>query len=294
MTMSRFGSLFGRTTTWWELSGPWMKYIARSQYLLQQGRFIADVCFFSGDGAPNNLRRDPLPAGYDYDGLSADALQLMNVRDGRIVLPGGTSYRLLVLPPEPTMTLPTLRKLKELADAGASIIGPPPLRTPSLIGYPESEAELEALVRELWPQRIRNISPAEALAAMNLPPDFEVKDNPAAPITFIHRSLDDAEMYFVASRDPGFIRVECLFRVSGRTPELWHPDSGRIERAPVWREENGRTLVPLDFDPSGSVFVVFRKSGPGDHVTEAEFQPGRPTRVDCPPAGSQRDLRGSG
>ena len=268
MTMGQWGTHFGRTTTWWEQSRDWMRYIARSQYLLQQGLFVADVCFFAGDGAPNSLTTGPLPPGHDFDGCSAGDLSLMSVKDGRIILSDGMSYRLLALPPDATMTPATLRKIKELADAGALIVGQKPSGSPSLKDFPACDAEVILLAGET--KIITGKSLAEVLTDLAMPPDFEVIG--AAPQTsYIHRVIEDTDVYFVSNQSQRRASVDCAFRVRGKKPELWHPDTGRIEDAPVWREENGRTIVPVELDPSGSVFVVFRKPPSVDHLVSVQY-----------------------
>ncbi len=269
MTMDYWGSQFGRTTTWWEQSKEWFKYLARSQFLLQQGQFVADVCSFSGDGAPNDLKGVQLPSGYDYDGCSADALMLMEVKDGCIVLPGGMSYRLLALPPDDSMTLSTLRKINELANKGAVIVGRKPTRSPGLTGYPRCDDEVRKLAAGT--SIITDKSPAQVLSEMNIQPDFRYPENRGSNLAFIHRREGDTDIYFVSNQLEQFDEVECTFRIDGKVPELWHPDTGKIEQAPVWKVENGHTTVMLPLDPAGSIFVVFRGNSPAsDHFVEAK------------------------
>src|ERR1051325_1212202 len=74
----------------------------------------------------------------------------MKVKDGKLVLPDGMSYRVLVLPQVETMTPVLLRKIGELVQAGATVIGPPPLKSPSLQGYPQCDEEIRRLVKEMW------------------------------------------------------------------------------------------------------------------------------------------------
>ena len=145
------GTHFNPNTTWWSKSAPFLSYINRCQFMLQQGLFVADACYYYGDHVPNfaQLKRiDPahvLP-GYDYDVVTEETLlQRMSVRNGRIVLPDGMSYRVLVFPTGPSISLPVLRKLKQLVKAGATVIGPKPIETHTLTGYPRCDAEVERL-----------------------------------------------------------------------------------------------------------------------------------------------------
>ena len=263
MTLGPWGAHFGRTITWWEQGREWMSYMARCQYLLQQGRFVADVLFYSGEGTPNSVRKGELPIGYDYDGCATDAVMSLKVQNGRLVLPSGMSYRVLALPPDRTMTPAVLEKIKTLVEAGATVVGLKPEASPSLAGYPQCDQQVRKLAEEIWPRVKANKAP-EALKALGVQPDFECS---SAKVTYIHRKLNDgADIYFVASPEEKSQELECTFRVSGKQPEFWHPDTGRIEPVPGYVEKEGRTTVPVRLDPVGSVFVIFRKPVEGDHV----------------------------
>jgi hypothetical protein len=171
----------------------------------------------------------------------------MSVKNGRIILPNGMSYRVLVLPASDRMTPMVLRKIQELVKAGATVVGPTkPVKSPSLSG---ADAEVQSLADALpiWGKPL----------AFDVPPDF---DAGGADLTFIHRSAGEAEIYFVSNQKHQEADANCIFRVAGKAPELWDPDTGQIEPAP-FTVQDGRTSVPLHFDPAGSVFVVFRKPG---------------------------------
>ena len=84
-----------------------------------------------------------------------------------------------------------------------------------------------------------------------------------------HKGDEDYEYYFISNQEQKALSTDISLRVTGKVPELWHADTGRIEDAPVWYEENGRTVIPFDFDPAGSVFVMFRKSSANeDQIVE--------------------------
>jgi len=184
--------------------------------------------------------------------------------------------------------------LRELVRAGATVVGRRPTRSPSLSGYPGCDAEIARIAEELWGDcdgrrvtehrlgagRVVWGRPlGELLASMGAPPDSESKavDAPAR-VSFIHRSTGGAEIYFVASAEHRRRELVCTFRIAGREPELWRPDTGRVEPCPVWRERDGRTEVPLRFDPAGSVFVVFRRAPPADHFVEVRREGPSPSR----------------
>ena len=463
ISMGPVGLHYERTQTWWEQSRPWHEYLARCQFLLQQGLFVADFCFLTPETSPHAFK-SPVKVGIDRPGYNFDGcppeviLNRMSVKDGRLLLPDGMSYRLLVLPDVPTMTPQLLRKIKELVSAGATVVGAPPVKSPSLTGYPQCDAEVKALAAEMWGTnpppveltakafgkgriywggRIRpeeatepdsrlgdarwiwrkegtpavnapagtryfrrtveleadsaiisaqvlmtadnafecringcpvgggdawgriyeldakpllkpgtnlvtvkaintgtapspagligifkvkyangrtveaptdarwEVAEAEAappggwgpalelgamglepwgdvrgvlrgedptpdiqflcglLASMDVPPDFssQCKNTPQS-LRYIHKVVDGNDVYFVANKNPQPEDAVCSFRVPGRRPELWWPDTGRIERAAVYNESKGCTLVPVHLEPSGSVFVIFRDQAP--------------------------------
>ena len=277
MTMGPFGVQFERTQTWWKQGHDWVTYQARCQFLLQQGTFVADACFYCGEDVRGDVEA-ALPPGYAFDLFNTPALLSMRVEDGRIVLPSGMSYRLMILPKGQAYSPEVLRALARLVAAGAQIIGPrPPLRAPGLRGYPQADAEVKDLVAALWPAKIRDVSVMEQLATDALAPDCDA--GTATYLPFIHRRVGGTDLYFVANSLRESRDVVCTFRAAGRVPELWNPETGRRMRAPVYEVKDGRTVVPLHFESAGSVFVVFSKPGADDHFT----------RLDVTPAGAVRD-----
>ena len=286
------GTHFNPNSTWWSKSAPFLGYINRCQFMLQQGLFVADACYYYGDHVPNfaQLKRsDPakvLP-GYDYDVATEEVvLQRMSVKDGRIVLPDGMSYRVLVLPERRGISLPVLRKLDDFVRAGATVLGPKPQESRTLTGYPGCDAEVARLADRLWgdgdgpkPAQRRygkgrvlcGMTAREALLADGIKPDFEYRsgDSPSsagadieaqpASLDYIHRTAGSTEIYFVANRSNMWVDADCLFRVQGKQPELWDPVRGATRRAGSWSQADGRTTLPLQFAPYGSIFVVFRK-----------------------------------
>ena len=103
-------------------------------------------------------------------------------------------------------------------------------------------------------------SARQTLLDAGVPPDFEhsgISDDGA--IYWIHRRMDDADIYFVTSHWQPAEKLECTFRVSGKQPEIWDPVTGTMRDAAAFRQEGGRTIVPLEFGPCGSTFIIFRK-----------------------------------
>lgn len=287
MTMGQWGFHFERTSTWWKQGQSWIDYISHCEFMLQQGRAVADAAYFTGESAPVEMRagNPAIPAGYDYDAINADVLlHAAKVKNGRITLASGASYAVLILPPnDANMTPQLLGRLHELVRDGATIVGPRPQHSPSLTDFPKCDEQVRKITDELWARAdgthiLENVvgkgrivwgKPlASVFASQKLKPDFEFTLNAdGTRLAYVHRVTDGADIYFVSNQRRLFDSVECTFRVSGKVPELWHPDTGVIEPAPVWASHDGRTTVRLDFAPAGSVFVVFREAaGNADHV----------------------------
>lgn len=287
MTMGQWGFHFDRTNTWFEQSTAWLQYVARCQYLLQQGHFVADVAYFCGEGAPVEMKtgKPETPKGYDWDAVNAGVLEKATVKDGRIVLASGTSYSVLVLPPDNTVATPGfLGVVKRLAGEGATIVGPKPVRSPSLSGYPACDEQVKTIADGLWGSGKGKVGEADSLenvfAGQGLKPDFEyAAANPRARLVYIHRATDDADVYFVSNQQDSYQQADCTFRVRGKRPELWHPDTGVMEAAPAYSEKDGRVTVSVQLEPSGSVFVVFRKAAGA----------GAKHLASLPPAAGQKD-----
>lgn len=276
------GTHFNPNITWWEQSGAFLSYINRSQFLLQQGRFVADVLYYYGDHVPNFVqlkRADPakvLP-GYDYDVVDEEVLAgRLRVENGRLALPDGMNYRVLVLPDLPEISLAALRKVRELAAAGATVIGRRPERTTGLEKFPSGDEEVRRLSEEIWGacdgktvlerrygkgRIVCGGTARETLLAGGVPPDFEsATPRPPGAVDYIHRSYEGAEIYFVSNQREVADSVPAVFRMAGKAPELWDPETGDIRQPGVYDfTSDGRTRLTLSLKPYGSVFVVFRK-----------------------------------
>lgn len=272
LTLGPFGQWFNRNETWANEAGPWVTYIGRNSYMLQQGRFAADILYYYGQDtnltAVYQHRSPNLPNGYDFDYVNADAVtHALGVNSsGNITTPGGVTYRILGLNQNSRhMSLPVLRAIHKLVTEGATVAGPKPTDDPSLA---DNQTEFQMLANALFGDGagVHRVGKgtvysgqtvAEALAAMGVAPDFSyVATLPEANLKFIHRKLADGDIYFVDNRSDNPAQAEASFRVTGLVPMLWHSVTGKI--TPVsYTIANGRTTIPLQFGPWGSVFVVF-------------------------------------
>ena len=264
-----FGQWFTRHETWAEMAKPWTAYLARSSYMLQQGKFVADVLYYYGEDsnitALFGKKLPDIPDGYNYDFVNADALMSrLAVADGRITTATGMSYRLLALDPNSRhMSLAVLRKLRDLVNAGAVVVGPKPLDSPSLA---DDQEEFRSLADEIWGpgagkgKVFGDLTIAQALSAVGASPDFlYTRPQPDTSLMFVHRALADGDLYWIVNGNTRVETLEASFRVQGKAPELWHAETGAVEPA-SYLIANGRTIVPLRLEPDDAVFVVFRKA----------------------------------
>jgi len=305
MTLGPFGQWFNRNETWAEQAGAWIDYLARTSFMLQQGHFGADLIYFYGEDS--NLtaifeKKSPdVPAGYGFDYVNADALiHELQVAGGKIQTSSGMSYSLLGLDPySEHMSLPVLRAIHKLVTEGATVAGPKPKDDPSLA---DNEAEFKKLNDELFGDGTgtRKVGKGTVYAgqklgdvfhAMNVAEDFDyTRPETDTRLEFVHRKLTDGDVYFVDNRSDRAEQVQATFRVAGKEAELWHAETGQSEPA-SFKTADGRTTVPLNLEPWGTVFVVFRKPAttanrtlPAEQKTplatldgewKVTFQPGR-------------------
>jgi len=273
LTLGPFGQWFNRNETWAEQAGAWVNYLARSSYLLQQGRFAADVIYFYGEDsnltAIFDQKSPDVPAGYGFDYINADGLiHELNVADGRITTKSGMNYRVLVLDPySKHMSLPVLRGIHNLVEQGAVVAGEKPTDTPSLA---DDAAEFKKLNDELFGDGSGEHAVGKgkvyagqnakaALKALGVAPDFDhTTPTSDTRILFVHRKLSDGDIYFLDNRNERDETVDATFRVTGKEPELWYAETGKSEPA-SYKIAEDRTTVPLHLEPWGTVFVVFRK-----------------------------------
>jgi hypothetical protein len=308
------GEHFNANNTWWKQSGPMLAYMGRCSYLMQQGDFVADVCFYYGDKAPNlvpSRRIDPhikplytfdkclhcgqpltvdfrqLGSGYDYDYIDANSIikrMKVDPKTGQLVV-CNMRYRLMVLPKHDHICLDVLQKIRKLVKQGATIVGSvQPIRTNSLTDYPIADRKVVAIGAELWPDEnssqgnlpksrkfgkgrvFTNMTSRQVLREMGVKPDFTLlkggtQEGPLR-IDNIHRSTDNADVYFVCNSAKETKTLVCRFRDANGRAEVWYPVTGEICSAKVIsRNEDGSCDIELQLPGIGSAFVVFRRDG---------------------------------
>jgi len=268
-----FSTEFNRHNTWFKQSKTWIAYLRRCQHMLQQGKYVADVCYFIGEDAPmmTGARNPELPDGYSYDYINAEViLDRLSVKDGKFVLPDGTSYSLMVLPPNNTMRPELLAKIEQLVNQGGVIFGQAPEKSPSLENYPESDQQVKNLAEKLWgaeidtEKQIKKYGEGYVVDKLDLKTTLEalelykdVDTDAGLPVLWTHRRIAGMEIYFLTNQSEDEINFEPSFRVKGMRPQLWDAVTGEIRILNEYSEKDGRISIPIKILAHQSWFVVF-------------------------------------
>jgi len=278
MTMGPWGIHFDRTNTWWKPAKEWLSYVARTQSLLQQGTFVADIVYYTGEDVPaRTITEDELspslPEGYDYDLLDKSTLlHDTSLKNGRLQLTKGTSYAVLVLPEKAGISLEVLQKIEVLVSKGLSVIGSAPKFLLGLNGE-QNNIKFKILVEQLWGTNsagktierahglgkiYQGVSLEKVLKEKHIKPDFEYSSTKiGSAINYIHRKVNNTDVYFIANRKRSAENIVCTFR-STLQPEHWNPLTNTITPLDFYEVVDDRMRIPLQLGPAGSLFIVCR------------------------------------
>jgi len=280
-TMGRYGTLFSRHSTWWNYAHEWISYITRSQYLLQQGRTVADICFLFHDDMRYNfpISMVELPDGFNYQIIYPKDILGAEYNEGTILLRSGIKCKLIVLAENAKMDLSTLHTLHGLVSSGAIISGNPPYSVPSQKEAAQTDKiQYNRLVEELWGgfdnklHSIRSLGKGKiftgyktekVIAECNLQPDVDFGGQSGkGNLFYLHRRGPGEDIYYLCSQSDSSISSRLTFRVTDRLPEFFDPITGKVSPAPLYSSGNGSMSVDIELDPCGALFVVFRKPLP--------------------------------
>ncbi len=271
-----FSNEFNRHNTWFSYMDMFVQYLKRTNFMLQQGTYVADVAYFIGEDVPKMTGVcDPtLPQGYSFDYINAEViLNRVSVKNGKLLLPDGLTYSMLVLPKIENMRPEFLAKIKELVLQGAVVLGPKPSCSPSLQGFPAADSQVKRMATELWGKVdgvtvksakvgkgmiLSGMEMQEALDLIGVIPDCKFAKSDST--LFIHRAVKDGEIYFISNQTDKTITLNPEFRVVGKNPELWNSVNADIRNLPAFKHTQNTTIVPLKLEAYESQFVVFRKN----------------------------------
>ena len=284
-TMGRYGTHFGRTNSWWKYAPEWGYYLGRSQYLLQQGKTVSDICYlFPNDAVyefPSWITK--IPEGLNYDIIYPQYLEGLKITGKELSLPSGARYKIMILPDYPYMTLETLKQLKALLLQGASLMGPPPISPPDMAGFTKGKAEFDQVVKDIWGDLNGKTKKEkkhgngtiywgktieDVLKENSITPDVVYNNTTTDSLKFIHKTGDNFDIYFITNQAESTVSLNLSLRVKGRQPEIWDALTGDSWKVPVFDTIGNRTNIPLQIDPQGSVFVVFRDNLKGDFANK--------------------------
>ena len=275
LTLGKYGQYFNRHETWACEARPWIDYLSRSCYLLQQGHFVADVLYYYGEDLNATARFDEdyprIPAGYAFDYAGPGVLNDVQIKGNRLATASGMCYSALILDDEiRLMSVPVLRRIAEMAEAGILIIGDAPQQRAGSSG---SDAEFKQLTDRIWHSGRANVFPFDQMdkAFSALTPDADIRCDTSADIRFVHRRTAEGDIYWIANLKPQACTADISFRTEGKRPQLWNAETGRRE-AVSYRMEDGRTFIHLDMDVNEAVFVMFLENTGRREDTVAPMQ----------------------
>lgn len=256
-----YGQWFHRHETWAKHARPWVEYISRSSFMLQQGLYVADVAYYYGHDANVTAlfsgKMPDVPQGYSYDYVSPHAfLNEFTYSNGRLVTPSGMEYKVLALDANADrMTLKELEKIGRWIRSGLTVCGNKPKQSLSLN---DDDAAFRALADDLWSGKYPNVSTEgieDALAKASIAPDFECQRMDS--VRFVHRHKDGCEVYWVNNRSFLPHTLHASFRVSGLKPQRWNPETGAISDI-AYEYRDGRTWIDMEMQQGEACFIVFR------------------------------------
>lgn len=283
-----FGTEFDRNNIWFRHMDLYTTYIKRCNYMMRQGWYHADVAYFIGEDAPRmvGIQEPALPEGYQFEHINAEVIiRDLTFEDGKLRLPHGTTFNVLVLPRLKTMRPELLNKIEQLVAAGAVIVGPAPEYSPSLENQPEADNTVRSLAQKMW----GNIDGTKVIQqaygkgmifqGVDLKTVFgkigcveDCKTPVGTPVYYGHQVDGDMDIYMISNQGDGIIETDFEFRVAGKQPELWTPLTGETRKLPAFVQKEQTTIVPIRLDKAESVFIVFKDKGkPAANSLEANY-----------------------
>lgn len=282
-TVYHAGTHYNDKNTWWAKAKPFNDYLSRISYIFQEAAFTADVLYYYGDRTPNfatpKNTRFSVGSGYDYEIINTEILlKDVQVKDGKLTLPGGASFRVLALG-EITGNIPGVwEKIQALAKAGAIITGIKPAKMPAVLSAENWVApSVSGFSKEDLDKGkiLFNLPVINILNALEIAPDFNYAEKGSGRLDFqhtdaplldyIHYKKGSLDFYFIRNTQDKWVSRQCSFRQENKSPEYWDPVSGTISPVTVYKQDGQQINLPLSLPPYGSCFVVFNKQNTTPH-----------------------------
>jgi hypothetical protein len=289
LTLGQFGAHFNRNNTDWKFISGWFDYQSRIQEVIQQGVTTHDVLYYLGDQLPEFLtynQSNTLPFGYMFNSCNYDILKnRIKIENGKLVLNGKVAYSVLCLPPVDGISFETLQRVGDLVKEGAVVYGPKPTRMLSVSDIKSNQQAFTELVNLIWGKIdgksvssnnygkgmvYWGISVADVLKSGKILPDISTGKNDGMNLLFIHKKVDDNDVYFVMNQQNTEIRREMSFRISGKAPEIWDPEYGSVTKTSVYSTNENYTTLPVTLKPYQSLLFVFTNQKPENYIVSVK------------------------
>lgn len=285
ITLGKFGGHYNRNNPVWEFNQDWLEYQSRVQYILQKGEPVVDVLFYTGDELPWFYTKsfvNDLPYGIRPNACNIDMLNTkIKVIDGKLSLGGKQRFSLLMLHNTTKMEFSTLKRIAELVQEGAVVYGPKPLDMLSLTDVKNDVVAFNKLADEVWGNTSENsygkgkmisgLPLAEVIKQLNVIPDITTNTQDPKEIMYIHKKLENMDIYFVFNQQNRELNREILFRVTGKTPEIWNAESGAVTKPAIYSMEKNQTRIPVSFKPYESKLFVFKNEIPVQFIQKVSL-----------------------
>ena len=209
---------------------------------------------------------DPLN-GYAYDSFNPDALMMMSVKDGRVVLPGGASYKVLVIPGQrpmqpnsSLMSMKVAEKLLQLVKDGATIIISKNFKRG--IGLNDKDDRVSKILNDLYTDHTMQgkviFTPYmdSSFEKLGVEKDVEINNNDHS-IAWTHRKYEEQDIYFIANQKDEKRKLRLSFNVTSKEPQILDPVNGTIKKT-NWEIKDGRIYVYVNLEPAQSLFIIFK------------------------------------
>ncbi|MDR1813741.1 MAG: hypothetical protein LBR18_02705 [Tannerella sp.] len=191
-------------------------------------------------------------------------------------------YQLLIAPWCRTISLSNLKKMKEYADKGGTVLFTGCL--PEQATEFGKDEDIKRLVSEMKTldnvsfiehpdeQNMRSFINAHILPDVSIGeititsrPTVENADLPASfrdtdyAYNCIHKVKDGMDCYFFANPTDYALTAEITFgQVAGAKPELWNPHTGTIQKL-ASAKQDGKIRLALPLPPVSSCFIIFKQ-----------------------------------
>ncbi len=286
VTLNKFAAHFNRNNPWWEFAHDWLKYQARVQYVLQKGEPVADVIFYVGDQLPEYFSKTilyDLPYGYKAFPCNFDMLlNQAKVIDGRLSFGGKQSFPLLALPKSTAMNFETLQRIAQLVNDGLVLSGPKPLEMISVLDIKNNSNDFEDLTAKLWGNSTENnygsgkvisgLPIKQVLTQLEIQPDFATDSNEPLEILYIHKIEGNSDVYFVFNQQNTPLKRDLLFKIDGKTPEIWNAENGNIFSPVEFHQEKDYLRIPVAFAPHESLIFIFKNEASAKSIDKQLVQ----------------------